>query len=193
MDIPVFVEERKAAIAKWKEYNAAEKMTKEKVYRDLKKVYNQIKGGKKLIDIKTVISFGGVNAKGQPNFAIASAFWDKVHCRYFENGTVWYRKENNWKTHPGDFNISECLPKYNTGSEFSRMDLEALVPMIPPMYRPKVLTNDYFILWQVDAWKVNEPSKDPFLLKRVTKNMFVICAEWDLTDLELAIMKGRMY
>ena len=47
------------------------------------------------------------------------------------------------------------------------------------------------MLWEVDEWSA-APDKDPFLLRRITPNMFVIVAAWELTDLEISVISGRM-
>jgi len=44
---------------------------------------------------------------------------------------------------------------------------------------------------EVEKWKPLPP-KDPILLKRLTPNLFGVLATWDLTNLERAIIRGRI-
>jgi len=73
----------------------------------------------------------------------------------------------------------------------SRKDLTAPLPIIPPQFLPNGDLSDYFLLWEVESW-TQEPPVDPMLLRRLTPNMFVVLAVWDLTPLEQAVLRGRM-
>ncbi len=57
---------------------------------------------------------------------------------------------------------------------------------------PKGSNENYYVLWEVDHW-TREPPRDPYLLRRITDNMFVVIAAWNLTDLERAVIKGRTW
>ena len=64
------------------------------------------------------------------------------------------------------------------------------VPIIPAKFMPKGNLENYYILWEVKEWEEVPPARDPLLLKRLTENMFVILAAWDVTPLEQSIIKG---
>ena len=64
----------------------------------------------------------------------------------------------------------------------------ALIPLIPPMKRPKRDLKHYHILFEAD-WQ--NPPADPFLLKALGKGLYAILAHWDLTPLEQAILRQR--
>ncbi|TWT47064.1 hypothetical protein KOR42_41760 [Thalassoglobus neptunius] len=69
----------------------------------------------------------------------------------------------------------------------------AMVPMVPADVRPtKGQLRDWFILWEVEEWyekpKCMVPPTDPFLLKHVVGEFYAVLAEWDLTELEKAVM-----
>lgn len=184
----------------WHEYNKAVKLHKELVYQDLKKIYFQVYKGNKVIDIGKVIAKGGVHENFHPRLAIAKATNKKVWCRYDENGDVQFtNQQSGWKTFACDVILHKCLPaipkeKLPTVGQWrdSRFQLTAPVPLIPAKLRPTKLTDDYYILWEVDVWQMIPPT-DPYLLRRITKNMFVVVAGWDLTDIEKSAMAGRMY
>lgn len=193
MKIELLKENEYAAREKWKEYATAFKKTRDPLYNELKKVYHAIKGGKAVIDLHKVISGGGIREKCHPNLAVAPANQKKVFCRYYQNGDVMFSPFRHWPRHVWKGEVTgreillrECLPKIT-----QELRLEAPIPIIPPRLRPATLSDDYFILWEVDNWTMT-PSKDPYLLRRISKNIFLVCAAWDLTDIEMAVMAGRI-
>jgi hypothetical protein len=62
------------------------------------------------------------------------------------------------------------------------------VPHIPPACRPKFGLHNYHILFEVQEWKAYPV--DPFLMRRVMGNLFVVEAEWDLTPLEVELLSS---
>jgi hypothetical protein len=194
MQIETISNIKESAHLKWKEYVKAEKETKDPVYTDLKKMYWQIKQGKVLIDISKIIKAGGCIKPGYPHLAICRATGKKVQCTYWEDGTVSYRDDQSqWRDQDAVVRIVNAFPKVTFKPEWQRShNIEAPVPLIPPRHRPKVLSPEHFILWEVDAWEMVPPT-DPYLLRRITKYVFAIMEQWDLTPLEKAAMAGRMH
>lgn len=194
MNIETFSETKKVATEKWREYNQAVKKTSDPLYKELKSVYNQMKAGKKVIDIFKVIQKGGVHENFHPKLAIAKATSKKVICRYFQNGTVYFLNKDEWssKVYAADVDLKNCLPVISHFKSFESHRLTAPVPIIPAKHLPDKLTDDYYILWEVDEWKMVPPT-DPWLLRRITRTLFVVLAGWDLTPLEKAVMAGRMH
>lgn len=186
---------RHIAQDKWKEYTAAARTYKDPIYKDLQKVYNQVKNGQKVIDISKVIAKGGIHPDIKPKLAISSLKYKKIFCTYHKDGRVQFKPDNSgWgrRISSFDVNLPGCLPLWIPQDKWtSRQMMEAPVPPVPPRFMPKKLTDDYYILWEVDEWKM-VPPVDPYLLKRITKTMFVVLAGWDLTDLERSAMAGRM-
>lgn len=208
MNIDTFTEPKRIATQKWRDYKEAAKVSDNPVYEDLRKVYNQIKGGRKVVDITKVIQKGGLNGLNQPNLAVAKASSKYVWCTFnnsgsiaFVNGTYWNDQGRNPLKE--DVYIKNCFPSFlnknlvergllnKTYIDWSRLELKAPVPIIPPKILPAKLTDDYYILWEVDEWAI-VPPKDPWLLRRITNTMFVALAAWDLTELERAVMAGRL-
>jgi hypothetical protein len=68
----------------------------------------------------------------------------------------------------------------------------SLVPMIPASVREAIGRIDlakHFVLWEV-TWA--DIPRDPYLLKWTgAGDLYAVLAEWDLTDLERAVMGGR--
>lgn len=189
MNVELLKEEKETATEKYKEYLQASKTCRDKTYDDLKRVYNHIRKGKSVIDITKAIAAGGVRDNWHPNLAIAQATAQKVSCFYSRNGDVQFRSDNKWRDKKASIEIKSCLKTWK-GDPW-QLSLEAPVPIIPPRLRPANLTPDYYILWEVDSW-TPAPSRDPYLLKRLSPTLFLVCAAWDLTDIEMAVMAGRI-
>lgn len=94
-------------------------------------------------------------------------------------------------------------------SRWNRKRGYALVPMIPPEVRrglrngngsrcrKHAASNDRkrFILWEVDEWSDtrlrSQPDRDPLLLEHLHGEMYIVLAQWDLTEIERMVMLGR--
>lgn len=88
-------------------------------------------------------------------------------------------------------------PLAKTSKVTYRMGREAfaLIPMIPADVLPERYDpQTHFILWEVEQWSEERigarPDRDPFLLRHLGGELYAIVAEWDLTDLERAIIAG---
>ncbi|OWK42111.1 hypothetical protein FRUB_04189 [Fimbriiglobus ruber] len=69
--------------------------------------------------------------------------------------------------------------------------------MIPLDVRPKPgIPENACILWEVEQWADHRldvaPDIDPYLLKHITGSLYAVIAEWDLTELERSILRGRI-
>lgn len=68
------------------------------------------------------------------------------------------------------------------------------VPEIPFHLRPNGDVSKYFILWEVAEWRgVYHPPRaprDPFLLERIAHPVYVVVAQWDLTELEQRLLEA---
>jgi hypothetical protein len=67
---------------------------------------------------------------------------------------------------------------------------EAIVPIIPVHLRPKRGLANYHILWEAE-WTKRYPV-DPYLLRRLGGDAWLVVAAWDLTDVERAVMSSRL-
>lgn len=68
----------------------------------------------------------------------------------------------------------------------------AIVPTVPPKYRPERLSG-YHVLFEVEDWQrePQPPGRDPALLKHVGGDLWAVVATWDLTPLEAAVLGQR--
>ncbi len=70
---------------------------------------------------------------------------------------------------------------------------ETMVPAIPFHLRPNGDASRYFIMWEVDKWsevRPRSPPGDPLLLERIAHPIYVVVAQWDLTELEKRILES---
>jgi hypothetical protein len=75
----------------------------------------------------------------------------------------------------------------------------SLVPMVPPQGVRKAggfaALGRHFILWEVEQWYARLPSAkadvDPYLLRHLGGDLYAVVHEWDLTELERAVMTAR--
>ena len=193
MELKMFTEDKYEAREKWRQYLSAAKKTKSPQDRDLAAIYNQLKLGRKLVDIHDVIKRGGIHNNRHPKLAIAPALQKHIRCDCYQNGRVIYHNNQGYKL---NIDIPAALPTFTfqgrTGNEdYLYMELKAPVPLVPPEHRPVTLRNDHYILWEVDKWEKVAPV-DPWLLRRITKQFFIVLAQWDLTELERAVMTAYL-
>lgn len=63
------------------------------------------------------------------------------------------------------------------------------MPRIPPQHRPAAKhLSGYHILFEAD-WR-SIPA-DPYLLKKIGKDAWAVVAAWDLTEVELLVMRSN--
>ena len=163
----------------------------------MKKMYQFLSQGKKVIDIFDIMKKGGIKDK-LPRIAIAKADMKEVIFRKQRLGAGGFGfisnpSENSWRR---EFRGQVVLPsgtfKFKKKIPNERVAFKAKVPIIPARLMPKSSLKSYYILWEVENWKqITIAPKDPYLLKRISKNLFVILAGWNLTPLEKALIRGR--
>lgn len=184
----------------WKKYCDLLKERQEKFLKVMKESMHHIKEGRNLIDVYEAMQKAGLNEKGEPKLAICRA--DKRECVFEKrdtgtgifgfdvqyNGIAWSkdRVELPQKT----FDI-QWAREGNAQWNIAKKLLKTKVPVIPVELMPEGKLDNYYILWEVKEWEdLPEAKKDPFLLKRISENLFAILGAWEVTELERAVMRG---
>jgi hypothetical protein len=181
------------------------KKRKEALYRDLQKVYGHLQHGKKIIDLFEAMKKGGLNQDGDPKLAIARADLKQIYCHKNERGGCMFSQyESSWNRHKGtkisgDLTIPEGTFRWiiDTSSGWRRIKnerIKAPVPLIPCILLLKEVRlkiQNYYILWELEKWEPLPP-RDPILLIPLTPNLYGVIATWNLTELERAIIRGRL-
>ena len=163
--------------------------------KDLKKVFFQLSKGNRLIDLYESIKQAGKNEIDQPRLGFSRADKTRVVFLKGRNGSGIYMSEVAYRYSMDDMAAYVRMPEGTFGNWTkygqwrSDRKLTATLPIIPANYFPKGDLKNFYLLWEVDAW-TEEPPHDPFLLKRVTKNIYLVLAAWELSEIERAVLKG---
>lgn len=169
---------------------------KEQIFKDLKKTYFHLSKGHKVLDIFEVFRRSGLNKKGEPKLAISLADKKRVYFHKERGGAGSFsRREARWSRTKVDVRLpsntfSHWEREAGNQRAIERSVIEAKVPIIPAHLVPSGKLDNYYILFEVSDWKPMPVYKDPFLLKRINSNAFIVLAEWDLTPVEQAIIRG---
>ncbi|HEY1865921.1 MAG TPA: hypothetical protein VGG55_02530 [Candidatus Acidoferrales bacterium] len=182
MDVRHFEIDRAAAasaLAQYKEHRS----THDSRDWEIERIYRAISKGQVVINAKDAIGASGLTSDGFPRIAIGQAHKDFVFCSVWE-GRVEFT-HNRWRRSPEWGKVA--MPAAKLLSKSGR----AVTPRIPPQHRPaQSVLRSYFLLWEADWASV---PKDPYLLRRIgVTDMYVVLAEWDLTDVEIAVMRSHM-
>lgn len=205
-----FLEYRRAVLAE-------SDQERRKEYDGLMRGYKAIAQGCQVLDLQQAMHVASIqDDTGYPRLAIARA--DHKWCRVSmsQNGSAafyavdtagdirqWPRAGSRvtrlpagtfpsiaWQPHPSQkYTRGRVLPNgvmrwsWDTGAA-------ALVPLVPPQYHPKAALHNYHIVW--DAVWQPAPPVDPLLVKHLAGMLYAIVAQWDLTPLERAVLRGRL-
>lgn len=148
--------------------------------------YRHLALGRQVISLRDAITQGGADAQGRPRLAVARADMQTVRMSRSANGALTFgrsqradhrdaRTQRHWSFDAG------TMPPDNLGWRTA----DAIVPMIPPRFRPAVLER-YALLWEAE-WR-NVVPVDPALLRALGDGLYVVLATWDLTPLERAVL-----
>jgi hypothetical protein len=164
------------------------------------KAYEMMTEGYPLLNLTEVFAQTGLGEDGRPRLAIARADREEVEVSVnprVEQIIFSSLKRSSWFDY-GDYvgSLLVRVPYYLApGAKLIRGF--ALVPMIPADVRATVKgqDKDHFVLWEVEQWADRSQTSiapyDPYLIKHVAGDLYAVVAEWDLTELERAIMAER--
>jgi hypothetical protein len=160
------------------------------------KGYTALAEGKTLVQLDVAIRGGGFFDSGFPKLAIARADRREVFFQWRASSTRMV-----YDTHD-QFRSGRRSETLSRGVEMQRrpdkwLEGWAQVPLLPAELRPaKGQLRDWFILWEVERWYARsmdvQPDRDPMLLEHVAGQLYAVLAEWDLTELERAVMAGAL-
>lgn len=150
--------------------------------------YRAIARGQSVLDLRRTIVEAGFHLNALPKLAIVHAGAHSCHVSR-EWGTLTFSDGRGWRKNAAKHRktVLRAMPVAGDGQR--NMSGVAKTPIIPPALRPADSLENYHILWEAD-WK--QPPADPFLLKHIHGPFFAIVAQWDLTELERAVMAGAV-
>lgn len=183
----------------YEDYAEAVKGRKEEYLEELKKVYYALSQGKKVINIFEAMRIAGKNEKGEPKLAISVASEKIVRFTKQAQGSGTYSNtklsakynvllpSETWET----WQLQDPTKPFNwTSNPRINEQIEAIVPIVPAHLLPRGQLSGYYVLWEPKEWKALPQRKDPFLLKRISNNLFVVLAEWEVSAIEQAAVQG---
>jgi len=208
VDVPLITMDPTAAMTKLRAYRQQLKRRVDEEYEAAVIGYEVLAAGSPLLDLREVFNTAGFHPDGRPKLAIARADRPQVMVRVERNSLEFNALANPWQwSYRGSLVINVGVSRLtNDGSLAGTMASSiaevllksrgwSLVPMVPADVRPKGDLRDFFVLWEVEQWAdralSSDPDRDPYLLRHIMGDLYAVVAEWDLTDLERAIMAGR--
>lgn len=191
MDLQPMVMDKSAAEAAFKEYRAAFMAERNRIDGELMRGYKALKEGKQLIELSKTIAAGGEDERHLPRLAFGRADEREIQVYRWREGSVQFepsggriRARDRWVRLPDD-----TLPRTDDWVQTHF----AMVPLIPPRFRPPHALTGYHILWEAE-WSTTSRTRaprDPALLKHIGGDLYAVLAVWDLTDLERAVLEMR--
>lgn len=178
-------------------------------YKALEKGYAALAHGTPLIDLEATMRDCAVDDFGRPRLAVARADRKQVYVEWNRN-SEWcsfhcakdFRLDGRWPDLTRSFqmgreNGQSRVTGWSDGKEINvSTEGYAIVPMVPPDVRPARALRRCFVLWEVEEWSDSrlgaQADRDPYLLEHLGGSLYCVIAEWDLTELERAVMNGRL-
>jgi hypothetical protein len=198
MDVRTVTIKQDTAMMKIADLKALKKSQRTAEDDALLSLYTSIaKRGTRVLSLAAAFRQTGLNEFGQPRLAIARGDWPKVvfstrgdaeHDKSVPGYTYFYRSGKFSEVGKPTERVStvrlrnDVLPAF----KLSKL-LSSPVPYVPADIRPKFHLRNYHILFEVEEWTEEMPV-DPFLLKHVMGDTYIVIAEWELTELEASLL-----
>jgi hypothetical protein len=196
MDVQLVAADRKEARELYRKY-------KEPIDWEIQRTYQLLAQGKTVIKAIESVRLAGLNDKGLPKLALGPATAEACHIRRERNGSMIMAPDNRWwgSRQTRQFRFAEetfVFPRetfpvagWDATKRVTQDEHRAMTPIVPIHLRPKRGLENYHVLWEAE-WERVVP-KDPFLLRRIGKgDLWLVCAHWDLTEVERAALATRI-
>lgn len=194
MDVHTITMEPAEAEQKLAEYRARKVGPVDEEAARVEAAYRQLAKGTPLLILSDAIAAAPRDAKGRPRLAIARA--DRVQVKYsrWQSSTSHTFDAHMGHRPPKDLVVRVPLaPDERKISEW--LEGFSLVPMVPPAVLGNRSLKTHYVLWEVEGWADAAikalPDEDPYLLRRLDADLWAVVGEWDLTEVERAVMRGR--
>lgn len=195
MKVPTIEMSPFAARMKWLEYRRAVKERHNKEDDALRRAYRELSLGRRVLSLCQVMRSAGRDERHRPQLAIARADW-KFCFHWYDDGRPVFCVDRSWKHAwriPKRWRyrlpISALGPRLQDANFERQLLVRAIVPTIPPAFRPAGNLAGYSILWDAE-WET--VPTDPILLRPINDDLHLVCAQWDLTPLEQAALYGKL-
>lgn len=190
---------KEQAKEEWKKYCQILKKRKDKHLKIMKEAMYHAKKGRLLLDVYEAMKKAGINSNKEPRLAIARADSKEVRFEKQDEGAGVFDMGGGIYGYSDDVKIPQKTFKVHWEREDGEQEsswriknkqIKTKVPIVPADLMPEGDLKNYYIIWEVKTWEQLPETKDPFLLKRISENLFVILGAWEVTELERAIIGG---
>ena len=200
MDVQTITMDPAEAEAKLAEYRERKRRAADVEAERAERAYAELAKGTPLLMLAEVMTNAPVDEKGRPRLAIARADMPQVLLeRPGRDRKYTFDARRSWRSRKDVAELRLEIPLLGGGTWAPRdsyVQGYSLVPMVPPAVLVNRSRSTHFVLWEVERWADNAiapvPDRDPYLLRRIDADLWAVVGEWDLTDVERAIMRGRI-
>ena len=150
-------------------------------------MYKAVTKGARVLNIVDAFKQTGLNEKGEPRLAIARADWRTVQFSA-SRANQWHEGNSGHFWRHWRKTAEQIYLPDNTFDQKAIVNgqLSTAVPHIPPEVRPNIALSNFHILFEVEEWTAYPV--DPFLLRRIAGDLYIVVAEWELTELEASLL-----
>lgn len=182
----------------YQEYRTALKQQRTRQIAELAITYWQLSRGRQVIDVFEAFKAAGLKDDGSA-LALCRADRKQVFLEKQFDGSAKFFGMSEGDIRQGrnpDFELPRDFFAWKRTNGLQNGPIvhprcRTLVPLIPPPCMPPAHLSNYHLLWEIDRWEPAPPD-DPVLLRRITANIFVVMAQWNLTAVEKAVMRGAI-
>lgn len=158
---------------------------------EIQRVYDAVRKGRMVVRALASIAAAGLGEDGLPKLAIAHADATKCSLYMYASGAARF-SDDGWQP---DRNRRKYIDlpagTFADPSGKRHRHWEAMVPLVPIHARPKRGLSNYHVLFEAE-WSMVVP-RDPMLLRRIGYgDLWIVLHVWDLTDVERAVLAGRL-
>ncbi len=189
MNVATISIDKKRAREEFLKYRAAARESGNADDALIASMYQEMAGGRRILNLHDSMERAGCGPDRLPKLAIGRANWEWVRAvRTYASPDVIRFEPEVFKGQRKTFFPSVPFGRLPGFSSDSRR--RAMVPSIPPQLRPPDLAvRRYWILWEA-VWQLAPPI-DPILLKHLRGPFYAVLAQWDLTEVERAVLGLR--
>jgi len=174
----------------WRAYKKHQHYS-EPIDQEIARTYQLIAQGRLVIRALESIRAAGLNEQKLPKLAIARA--TAKNCVLFPNSreVVFSSTDLSWPRRNERAGSRFTFPIEAFPSIQQKWSFSSMVPLVPVHLRPKRGLANYHVLWEAE-WERIVP-RDPLLLRQIGRgDMWLVVAQWDLTEVERAALSARI-